>query len=476
MIRSTCLSIFALFLGAAISGCGGGDGVQAPNTGAIRVTTSTTGASLDADGYTCRMDGGAHSQAMGINDSHTFRDVTTGEHSVELAGVENNCTVSGDNPRTVAILLAGQTVTANFNVTCAAMTGSLAVTIVTDGDTLDLDGYTVTVDGTQSQAADIIDIVTFTDLPQGVHSIELSGLAKNCTLVGANPRNVSITTGQMAESTFDVSCDAALFDRITFNSSRMGSQDIFVMMPDGSDVTQITSYALDEETAQVSPDGTRVVFTSNWDGNDEIYVVNADGSDPVNLTNSASMDSRAVWSPDGSKIAFHSDRDGNQEIYVMNSDGSAPTRLTQNDADDGSPTWSADGNEIAFASDRDGPNQIYVMRSSDGGNVRRLTNGPDNDGIPSWSPDGTKIAFFRNFGGNFDVFTINADGSNEQRLTDDPAFDGIINWSPDGTRIAFCSERDGDFEIYVMNADGSGQTRLTHNVGHDSWPRWTPAR
>jgi len=477
MTNTSYVSTCAVFLALAIAGCGGdGGGVNGPDTGSIRVTTSTTGEDLDPDGYTCRIDGGAHSEAIGINDSHSFANVATGEHNIELAGVADNCTVSDDNPRTLSLLIPGQTANVNFNVSCAAITGSLAVTIVSVGDTLDPDGYTITLNGTESKAADPVDIVTFNDLAPGTHSIELSGTAKNCTLIGANPRNITVTTGQLAETTFDVMCAAALFDRITFNSSRMGSRDVFVMKPDGSEITRITSHEFDEEQAQVSPDGTRIVFMANWDGNDEIYVMHADGTSAVNLTNSPDADRRAVWSPDGSKIAFQSNRDGDSEIYVMNSDGSALTQLTQNDADDGGATWSPDGGEIAFGSNRDGPNQIYVMRSSDGGNVRRLTNNQDSDGTPCWSPDGAKITYHRNSGGNFDVYVINADGSNEQRLTDSLEFDGVPVWSPDGTHIAFASGRDGDFEIYVMNADGTGQTRLTFDAGHDSQPRWTPPR
>jgi dipeptidyl aminopeptidase/acylaminoacyl peptidase len=475
MIRPTSLSFFALFLGTAISGCGGGNGVQAPDTGSIRVTTSTAGENLDPNGYACRVDGGA-SSAIGINDSHTFSDVRTGEHTVELTGIANNCTVGGDNPRTVAILLAGQTATANFNVTCEAMTGSLAVTIVTEGDTLDPDGYMVTLDGNQNRPAGVIDIVTFTDLPQGAHSIELSGIAKNCIVIGANPRNVNITAGQLAEATYDVTCAAAFFDRILFNSDRTGSLDVYVMTPDGSNVTQVTDHPWDEHSVDVSPNGTKIAFTGDWDGNEEIHRMNVDGTDPVNLTNSATRDTRAAWSPDGSKIAFQSDREGAWEIYVMNSDGSGLVRLTHNDVDDGGPTWSPDGNEIAFSSERDGWGQIYVMRSSDGANVRRVTNNQDNDGTPMWSPDGTRIAFHKNRQDNFDIYVINVDGSNEQRLTDDPAFDGLAKWSPDSERIVFASGRDGDFEVYIMNADGSGQTRLTFDGAHDSRPRWAPAR
>lgn len=476
MNKPTSLFIGAVLIAFMIGGCGGDSGNGPPDTGAIRVTTSTMGEGPDPDGYTCRIDGGQHSHAMGINETHTFNDIATGEHSVELTGIDGNCEASGDNPRTLSILIPGQTASTTFNVNCALPTGGLMVATVTSGDTLDTDGYTVTVDGGQSQPVDVTDAVTFTNLQAGNHSIELSGVAKNCAVTGTNPRTVNVTADVITQETYRVTCAAALFDRITFNSDRTGNHDIYVMRPNGSDVIQLTNHDMNEEAPRVSPDGTKILFMSDRDGNDEIYVMNADGTDPLNLTNSASADHRAMWSPDGSKIAFASDRDGDFEIYVMNADGSAPVQLTQNDATDWNPSWSPAGSEIAFGSDRGGWFQIYAMNSSDGANVRQLHDTQDRDGLPVWSPDGNEIVFHSNRDGNFDVYVIDADGSNERRLTDDPAFDGVPNWSPDGTKIVFVSGRDGSTDVYVMNADGSGQTRLTFEDGSDTMPRWTPTR
>ena len=61
-------------------------------------------------------------------------------------------------------------------------TGSIQVTTVTAGDTLDPDGYTVTVDGSQSAAVGINDVVTLADLGEGNHNARLSGVAKNCAV------------------------------------------------------------------------------------------------------------------------------------------------------------------------------------------------------------------------------------------------------------------------------------------------------
>jgi dipeptidyl aminopeptidase/acylaminoacyl peptidase len=78
----------------------------------------------------------------------------------------------------------------------------------------------------------------------------------------------------------------------------------------------------------------KISFDSTRDGNTEIYVMNADGSEQTRLTNELAIDRDAAFSPDGRRIAFVSERDGNSEVYVMNADGSGQTRLTNNTAAD----------------------------------------------------------------------------------------------------------------------------------------------
>src|SRR5712691_883537 len=87
-----------------------------PTTGDLTVTTSTSGASPDPDGYTFAVDGGS-SQAIGINASVTVNGLTAGSHTVALSGLAANCSVSGGTSQTVTVT-AGQTVTATFTVSC----------------------------------------------------------------------------------------------------------------------------------------------------------------------------------------------------------------------------------------------------------------------------------------------------------------------------------------------------------------------
>lgn len=102
--------------------------------GILLTTTSTTGDSLDPDGYTVSVDGGS-SQAVGINDTATFADLSAGDHSVELSDVASNCTVSDANPRTVTVP-EDDTASTTFSVSCEATpdNGTASNQIVVDPD------------------------------------------------------------------------------------------------------------------------------------------------------------------------------------------------------------------------------------------------------------------------------------------------------------------------------------------------------
>ena len=175
-----------------------------PAPGDLTVSTTTTGSDLDPDGYTVTVDG-SQSQAIATNGSVTFSGLAAGDHRVALSGVAGNCSVSGDNPRTVTVP-AGGTGSTTFSVSCSATSGSLAVTTSTTGSNVDPDGYTVTVDGNRSQAIATNGSVTFSGLSAGDHTVALSGVAGNCSVSGANPQTVSVPAGATASTTFSVSC------------------------------------------------------------------------------------------------------------------------------------------------------------------------------------------------------------------------------------------------------------------------------
>ena len=181
---------------------------EAPGTGRIRVTTATTGQQLDPDGYTVRIDGG-QGPPVGVNAAVTIPDVRAGSHEVRLAGVADNCTVAGGPARAVTVVADG-TVTVDFDVTCegGVQTGTIAVTTVTTGQSLDPDGYSVSVDGEAPQAIGVNATISIPDVPTGQHSVALNGVAANCSVTDGSTRTVTVVANSTAFVNFNVACAA----------------------------------------------------------------------------------------------------------------------------------------------------------------------------------------------------------------------------------------------------------------------------
>jgi Bacterial Ig domain len=178
-----------------------------PETGSIRVTTTTSGAEQDNNGYDFLVDDGS-SRHIGTSDAVTVSDLTPGQHTVTLSGQAANCNIQGDNPRTVPVT-ANSTETVGFEIVCDATTGSIRVSVSTSGEDLD-DGYEATLDGAGSgrQVSDG-NPVTFDNLTPGSHNVTLSGNASNCSIQGDNPRSVDVAAGEEETIQFDVICSAA---------------------------------------------------------------------------------------------------------------------------------------------------------------------------------------------------------------------------------------------------------------------------
>ena len=80
--------VLGLGLAFPLVGCGGGSGggPTGPTEGALEVLASTTGSDLDPDGYTLSVDNGA-AQPLPSNGADTVASLSTGTHTVTLAGV-----------------------------------------------------------------------------------------------------------------------------------------------------------------------------------------------------------------------------------------------------------------------------------------------------------------------------------------------------------------------------------------------------
>jgi Tol biopolymer transport system component len=320
--------------------------------------------------------------------------------------------------------------------------------------------------------------------------------------------------------------------KIAFHSDRNGSQDIYVMDADGSNVVQVTSETSDEVYPEWSPDGKTLVFciATYIRDRQELFLVNLDGTDMRQITDSGDVNLYPRWAvsdpvapvkiPTNTKIAFVSDRDGYPNIYLMDPSGNNLSKLTDNEYSDLNPNWSPNGEQLTFSSDRDGNSEIYVMKTN-GTHQQNLTNESSDDNQPSWSQDGEHLAFTTDRDGNTEIYTMNKDGANLTNRTNNtsddmspqwsPVGDVILfstnhfnpstsqkelalldtanstttqltsngassidgAWSPDGTTVAFSSNLDGDFDIYTIDISGENQLKVIDLPGDQKAPKWT---
>jgi TolB protein len=186
--------------------------------------------------------------------------------------------------------------------------------------------------------------------------------------------------------------------QIAFQSDRDSGPkprfDIYVMNADGSEQKRITSEPRHDRWPAWSPDGAWITFTSNREIVKKIYLIRPDGRDLTLLSrlNVGYDDRYSTWSPDG-RITFVSNREAltdgstDEEIYLMATNGSNLQQLTDNSDGDWLARWEPNGERFVFYSDRDGEyhKNILVKVLATGAEIR-LTDNTWNDEYPVWSP------------------------------------------------------------------------------------------
>jgi Tol biopolymer transport system component len=124
---------------------------------------------------------------------------------------------------------------------------------------------------------------------------------------------------------------------------------LFVLAADGSGLRRITPWALGGEEPDWSPDGTNIVFQSGGGHTQNIYVVHPDGSGLTQLLAGNSVTSGGLgtltmptWSPDGTQIAFAAPARHNSEqtdIYTMHADGTQVHPFSNAPKAELAPAW-----------------------------------------------------------------------------------------------------------------------------------------
>ena len=235
------------------------------NAGSLRVITVTTGDNPDPDGYRFSLDRGEN-QPIGANATASIPNLAAGAHRMQLSGLSDNCQVQGSSSRTVNVPGGGST-DVTFNVSCSRAVGSIRVTVFTSGSGADPDGYQVLLDNAPpGQAVEPDGSVRFNDVPVGSHMVSLDGIASTCGVNDGASRTVPVTTGNVADVTFRVSCSATESNRLELVSGdhqtgAVGSPlpqplVVQVVTPSGTPVSGVTIQWTAEGGGSVSEPNT----------------------------------------------------------------------------------------------------------------------------------------------------------------------------------------------------------------------------
>jgi len=306
-------------------------------------------------------------------------------------------------------------------------------------------------------------------------------LARLATVICASAFAAALTVTGDARGTLPGSNGLIAFARVAAN----GDEEIYVMRPDGSGVTRITSPGFVDRGPEWSPDGRRIAFASSRGRSDRaaIWVINVDGSGLRRLSHGAhEISDSPTWSPDGRWLAFNRFvRIGFYRVYAVKLSTGRLRLITPRGLDAEEPDWSPDGRRIAFISTQRTreASQIYVGGINGTGAHALKLPGTRVRSSPNWSPDGQDLVFSQALPSARDltgsIYRVHANGTKLERLTNPPH--GISDedpaWSPDGTKIVF-TRYGTNFQgaIYVMNADGSEMRPVSPQTANDTSGSW----
>lgn len=380
--------LLLLMLTVTIISCGGDDGPTGPDnppepeptTGAVEITTNTTGDDIDPDGYEVAV--ADQNTNIDVSGSVILSDLSEGSYDVELTGTADNCTLSDDNPRNISIT-AGDTTSTTFDVSCKAQLKN-EILFQSDRDT---DPFTFELFVMNEDGSDVRQLTS----------------------------NGNFYIGDISSNGTKI---------LYTNFSEDG---LFKMSADGSEQEKLIS-DVDIGVGSWSPDESQIVFSSYRDGDYELYIADEDGSNIEQITDNIYGDDSADWSPNGDKIVFRSRPDDDFDLYSINTDGTGLTQLTSAPQHVGAARWSHNGEKLVFTRQGD----IYTI-NADGSNEQLVLDDSQNLFDPSWSPDDSKIIYKRkpDQGGD-EIYIINADGSGQPTNISNSSSsnEGRPIWSP----------------------------------------------
>jgi Tol biopolymer transport system component len=267
--------------------------------------------------------------------------------------------------------------------------------------------------------------------------------------------------------------------RIVFQSNFDGDNEIYLISE--TKIQKLTNNSWDDEYPMWSPDGNKIAFMANPKGNYDIFIMNPDGSEISSITSFSSDERTHSWFPDGKSIAFTRQVKkffGRElglfrvDIDTKNTKKIIP-RYNKNHA---IPHVSPTAPLVTFTGKRmfGWEVAVYDMRENE---VKFLDEGGKSC-RSRFSKDGKKLVYVSTGADKKgEIWVMNPDGARKTRLTErTETYDYFPCWSPDGKYIAFNSsyqgDHNGDWSLCILEVLSRKIFVLFDSPGNDVFPDW----
>lgn len=382
------------------------------------------------------------------------------------------------------------------------------------------DGYGLNVTGQDYEWIFPNDDFVFSDLSEGVYTVELVDGPPQC-MAGIQEGNPQQITLQPGENTvyFTIECapepeiysydpdSGPVGSEVTIiganfstNSQEnivwfygaddpavvIGGTDnkLLVEVPEGAETGPVSIelywyYASGPDFVVTENLSDKVVFSAEVSGNYQIFSMDpySYSSVPEQITTGAGDHLEPVISPDGNFIAYrHQTSPGSTKIRVAYKDGSVKAEFYA-DKFNVRPSWSPDGTKVVFSGGDYNENvdlYLYDLRTE---SITKISDTHSTaDQYPSWSSAGKII--YSSFDENterYQLRTVNPDGTQNTLLYEslDPFYD--MKWSPDGTQFTYAALDSGNnMRIHISNGDGTNLHFMKEWGENERYPSWSP--
>jgi dipeptidyl aminopeptidase/acylaminoacyl peptidase len=296
-------------------------------------------------------------------------------------------------------------------------------------------------------------------------------------LSGGSPRALT-TEGRNTGAVF-----APDSRHIAFLSTRGGTQQIWIMDPDGRNARQVTRLSTEADGVIWSPDGKALVFTSavypdcNADDACNSKRLEAEKADKVKARIYTTLLYRH-WTEWRNRRVKH--------LMTVPADGGAVRDLTPGFRYDVPPfsisgggdyAVSPDGKEVCYAVNLD-ENQatstnwdLYTV-PIEGGEAKKISTSPGADASPKYSPDGKWLAWRMQVRAGYEsdrwrLVVMNRETAQITVLTEnlDRHVTGFT-WFPDSKRLAFTTEDRGRQQAQMISVTGGAARTIVQGPVH----------